>query len=417
MSAFHRNHSMNGWKFIESLESRVLLSITPTITVQPAVLTGGSIVVGGTVEDTTNGTNVRSTPAGTVVGTVDADVRGSVLAGPETASLDGESFTWWDVKWPNLQGWVAANFLENVYADLVPENLTLLPTGGGAGSTVQVNFKIDDIGNGASLATTANIVLSASSTAPSDTDPILGSVNVNALAEDDGTESFSPDVTIPAGTTSGSYFIWVVPDPGGTANQGPNAGTDISAPFTVAPPPAAPTDVTASEGTIPHHVAITWNAVSGATAYQVYRSTVNDFSNATKIAGALTSPSYNDTTAAPGIAHFYWVRARNAGGPGPAGGPATGYVPLAAPSVTVTDDAKHIALTWAAVTNADTYQVWRSTTNDESTATKIAGPITTLFFDDSDVVSGQQYFYWVRAKNSATGAGLFSVVEMGELAA
>ncbi|HTW93535.1 MAG TPA: hypothetical protein VMD30_02000 [Tepidisphaeraceae bacterium] len=201
---------------------------------QPDVLTGGPIVVGGTAEDTFNGLNVRSTPGGsTIVGTVDAAVRGSVIGGPEVAELDGTNYTWWDVQWPSLSGWSASGFLENVYSTLSPENVSPIPTSATAGSSVVVDFTIRNIGNGASLATTANIVLSTSSTAPSGSDPVLGSVNVNALSDDDGEQSFSPSVTIPADTNPGQFYLWIVPDPGGTANQGPNAGDTASAPFAV----------------------------------------------------------------------------------------------------------------------------------------------------------------------------------------
>jgi len=180
--------------------------------------------------------------------------------------------------------------------------------------------------------------------------------------------------------------------------------------------PSAPTDVVASMGTVPHHVALTWAAVSGATSYQVYRSTQDNFSIANKVAGGVTTNSYNDlNVAADGVIHYYWIVARNSTGVGPESADAVGYVPLQAPAVTVTDGAHHVGLTWAAVTNATSYQVWRATTDNVADATRIGNNITDDFFDDTTAASGTQYFYFVRAKNAATGTGLWSTGESGEL--
>jgi hypothetical protein len=177
--------------------------------------------------------------------------------------------------------------------------------------------------------------------------------------------------------------------------------------------PAAPTGLTASQGTSPHHVALTWSAVDGATSYQIFSSTTDDFSTATKIAGGITTDYYNDTTASPGVLTYYWVTARNTTGISPESAVASGYIPLQAPSITVTGELHHIGITWAAVMNAASYQVWRSTTNNVADATRIATGLTTDFFNDTTASSGITY-YWVRAKN-AVGVGLFSLVGSGQL--
>lgn len=96
------------------------------------------------------------------------------------------------------------------YADLVPQNLSLNLTSGIPGSNVQVNFSVRNDGAGASLATTANIRLSTSSSAPSTSDPLLGTVDINALAADGGQQSFAPTYQIPGGTAAGQKYIWVI---------------------------------------------------------------------------------------------------------------------------------------------------------------------------------------------------------------
>lgn len=181
--------------------------------------------------------------------------------------------------------------------------------------------------------------------------------------------------------------------------------------------PSAPTNVVATQGTLAHHVQITWDAAAGAANYQIYRATDNNFADATKIAGAITTTSYNDTTATPGVLYYYWVKGRNTTGIGAQSSSASGYIPLPGPANFVaTDDPHHVQLTWAAVSGAAGYQVFRSTTNDINTATKIATGLTTLDFNDTTAVFGTTYYYWVRARN-AVGVGLYSAVQSGDITA
>jgi hypothetical protein len=171
---------------------------------------------------------------------------------------------------------------------------------------------------------------------------------------------------------------------------------------------SAPTGLSASQGTFPHHTTISWAAVSGAASYQVYRSTVDNFADANKLVGGVTGTTYTDTAAAPGVLHYYWIKPRAGTDMGPASASVSGYTELAAPgNLQIFNDPKHLALTWVAVTNATTYQIFRSETDDFSTATKIAVGITTSYFNDTTAVSRQPYFYWVRAKNAA-GVGILA---------
>jgi len=80
-----------------------------------------------------------------------------------------------------------------------------------------------------------------------------------------------------------------------------------------APPPSAPTGVSASDGTFSYKVQVTWNAASGATFYQVFRHTINDSAGADQI-GTSFSTTYDDTSADYGPTYYYWVKAVNAAG-------------------------------------------------------------------------------------------------------
>ncbi len=72
---------------------------------------------------------------------------------------------------------------------------------------------------------------------------------------------------------------------------------------------AAPANLAASDATSPDHIAVTWDAVTGATGYRVYRDTDAVITGATDM-GLRTSP-YNDTNAVAGDLYYYWVRAES----------------------------------------------------------------------------------------------------------
>jgi rhodanese-related sulfurtransferase len=76
--------------------------------------------------------------------------------------------------------------------------------------------------------------------------------------------------------------------------------------------PSAPTNVSASDGTYNNKVYITWSASSGATSYNVYRSTST--SGLKPLIGLATSTNYNDTPPNCGTTYYYWVAANNSAG-------------------------------------------------------------------------------------------------------
>jgi hypothetical protein len=79
------------------------------------------------------------------------------------------------------------------------------------------------------------------------------------------------------------------------------------------PPPAAPTNVSATDGTYNDKIQISWTASSGASGYRIYRNTVNNSGTATQIDTDTSSP-YDDTAVAVGITYYYWAKAYNDGG-------------------------------------------------------------------------------------------------------
>ena len=102
-------------------------------------------------------------------------------------------------------------------------------------------------------------------------------------------------------------------------------GTTFEDVVTEVPPPAT-TGVAASDGTFSDKAQVTWTANPTATGYDVWRSTGNNSSLATKLnSSSITGTSYDDTTAVGGTVYWYWVAGTNTGGSGPLGTADAGY--------------------------------------------------------------------------------------------
>ncbi len=81
-------------------------------------------------------------------------------------------------------------------------------------------------------------------------------------------------------------------------------------------PPAAPANLTAATGTKRGQIKLAWNASSGATSYNVKRSTTSGGPYTTVKTG-VTSATYTDSKLTSGRVYYYVVSAVNAGGESP----------------------------------------------------------------------------------------------------
>ena len=143
-----------------------------------------------------------------------------------------------------------------------------------------------------------------------------------AVSGGQGTNTVTYTVTLIAGFTGTATFTATLTD---NINTPVNQAVNI----TVNPPapPAAPTGLTATAGNA--HVQLAWNAVSGATSYNVKRGTTTGGPYTT-----INSPgtnSYDDTSAVNGTTYFYVVSAVGAGGEG-ANSSEASATPQAAPT-------------------------------------------------------------------------------------
>lgn len=71
----------------------------------------------------------------------------------------------------------------------------------------------------------------------------------------------------------------------------------------------APANVRASQGTWKDRIVVTWDTVTGAGVYQVFRSPTNSSSTAVPVGPEITAAQYNDTNVLVDIHYFYWVKA------------------------------------------------------------------------------------------------------------
>ncbi len=172
-------------------------------------------------------------------------------------------------------------------------------------------------------------------------------------------------------------------------------------------PLPAPTGITATfvEG---EGVVVSWNAVAGATGYEILSGLSAD-------AGSLASVGTTATTgfthaAAPGQTHYYAIRATNAGGAGPASNAASTFVavPLTIPqNVTATWIAgQGVNLSWTAVAGATGYEIWGGPSSDPGSHL-LLGTSATAAYLDAGVTPGETRHYSVRATRGAV-SGDFS---------
>ena len=186
-------------------------------------------------------------------------------------------------------------------------------------------------------------------------------------------------------------FTLLLPSCGGSGSSGGGGGQQVT-------PPSTPTGLTATAGN--QQVALTWNASSGATSYNVGRATTTGGPYTT--ISSPTTTSYTDSNVTNGTTYYYVVSATNSAGTS-ANSSQVSATPVAPPAVptglTATAGNQQVALTWNASSGATSYNVGRATTTG-GPYTTVSSPTTTSY-TDSTVTNGTTYYYVVSATNSA----------------
>lgn len=146
---------------------------------------------------------------------------------------------------------------------------------------------------------------------------------------------------------------------------------------------------------------LTWNEITGAAKYRVYRSTKID--GTYTLMKTTTSTSYVNTSATAGTQYYYKVRAITAGGTaGLYCEPVAGICKCERPVISVSNDAKtgKIIISWNTVSGAVSYRVYRA--DYKESAYKLIRTVTGTSYTDSSANATKKYYYKVVAvaKNS-----------------
>lgn len=211
-----------------------------------------------------------------------------------------------------------------------------------------------------------------------------------------GTSWLDPEVT-PWVT----YFYWVE-----ARNDDGGSGIGNSASGFAKGIPGTPMSVTASDGTSTSWIRVAWNPVAGAETYRVYRNTSAVESTSVEVASDIAGSSWNDTNATFGIHYYYWVKAENGEGAGNLSAPDVGYLqnPITPPTTVAATDGIYgdrVEVSWNAGTYADSYRVFRGTTNNPALAQELASGLVNRFWSDTGVIPGVSYHYWIRSTNGS----------------
>jgi fibronectin type 3 domain-containing protein len=199
-----------------------------------------------------------------------------------------------------------------------------------------------------------------------------------------GSRVVTTEFALPLGLPAGTYSLVV------TANGIASAPTTY-----IYSPPSPPTGLTASIGN--HQLALSWNSVASASAYDVLRSTslAGPFLEVATTSGT----NYVDTGLTNGIVYYYCLTSVGSGGPSaysveisasPFGAPPPPTGLVAGP-----DSYVGVSLFWNATPGASSYNVKRSNSN--------GGPYSNIAstaepnFSDTNVTAGIAYYYVVTA--------------------
>jgi fibronectin type 3 domain-containing protein len=200
------------------------------------------------------------------------------------------------------------------------------------------------------------------------------------------------------GLTNGTKYFYVI-SASNSVGQSANSAEVNATP--VLPTPATPTGLAATAGNA--QVSLNWNASTGATSYQVKRSTASG--SETQIS-APTSNSFTDTDLTNGTKYFYVVSAVNSGGESANSSEvnATPTAPASPPAtptgLQATAGNAQVSLSWNASTGATSYNVKRSTANGGPFSATLASPAVTNYIDTT-VTNGTTYYYVVSAVNAS----------------
>lgn len=161
-----------------------------------------------------------------------------------------------------------------------------------------------------------------------------------------------------------------------------------------------------------NQVYLTWDVVSSALHYDVYRAT-SPTGSYTKLV-SVNTPFYTDLNLASGITYYYKIQASNNTSASPYSDSIQAQTPLdrnilpAAANMSAAGlSPSQIYVKWDAVENATFYQVYRSTSLNG--AYDLVATAASPFHVDTNLAPGTAYFYKIQSGNTI-GVGYYSEV-------
>ena len=179
----------------------------------------------------------------------------------------------------------------------------------------------------------------------------------------------------------------------------------------VTPKPAAPVVKIGNSATSGKPM-LTWNAVSGATSYKVYRATSQK--GTYSLLGTVTTTSYTNTGAKAGTTYYYKVKAVNSAGESAYSNIVSGRATVTILTMGHSATSGKPQLTWKAVSGAASYKVYRATTKNG--AYTVINTTKALTYTNVGAALGTTYYYKVEALNTAGKSMGFSAIVEGKVA-
>lgn len=221
------------------------------------------------------------------------------------------------------------------------------------------------------------------------------SYNVYRATKRDGTYSLKKNTTstsfINTASTAGKSYYYKVE---AVAADGKTSGlSEVASRTCDLPRPEVKASNVASTG----YVKLTWDAVTGAKSYKVYRSTSENGSYT--LMKTTTSTSYINTSATAGTTYYYKVKAAasKSAADSAYSKVAAGTCKCAKPVIKASNDAAtgKVKLSWDAVSGATAYNVYRSTSKNGTYS--LIKTTSSAGYTDTTATAGKKYYYKVKA--------------------
>ena len=179
----------------------------------------------------------------------------------------------------------------------------------------------------------------------------------------------------------------------------------------VTPKPSAPVVKIGNSATSGKPM-LTWNAVSGATSYKVYRATSQN--GTYSLLGTVTATSYTNTGAKAGVTYYYKVKAVNSAGESAYSNVVSGKTTVTTLTMGHSSTSGKPMLTWKAVSGAAAYKVYRATSKNG--AYSVINTTKALTYTNVGAALGTTYYYKVEALNASGKSMGFSAIVEGKVA-